>query len=51
MELLGSFAGVDSWNTWFGWLKEIIGKVNGCEIPGRVYLCLCNVNVDLPHGS
>ena len=32
MQLLGGFAGVDSWNTWFGWLKEIVGKVNGSDV-------------------
>ena len=40
----GGFVGVDSWNLWFGWLKEYLGNVNGCEIS-------CTVTVDLPLGS
>ena len=51
MELLGGFVGVDSWNTWFGWLKEFVGKVNGCDMSGRVYPCSCTVTVDLSLGS
>ena len=44
LELSGGFVGVDSWNLWFGWLKEYLGNVNGCEIS-------CTVTVDLPLGS
>ena len=51
VELIGGFVGVDSWNTWFGWLKEFVGKVNGCDMSGRVYPCSCTVTVDLSLGS
>ena len=39
------------WCSWLPLLDGVVGKVNGCDMSGRVYLCTCTVTVDLLLGS
>ena len=42
---------VVDWSSWLPLLDVVVGKVKGCDMSGRVYLCSCTVTVDLLLGS